>query len=1537
MKTKHLIAALAVVILVFSGFHSLQDSPFLKHLQASLDQYNERYPEETVYLHFDKSFFKPGEDIWFNAFVVNSNTHKPSSLSDVLYVELADPKGNVISKLELLLNGGVVHGDFRLDAVAPGGLYKVKSYTRWMKNFGEENNFSKEITVQKMITPRLLIKLDFEKESYGPADVVSAELTVRDLKNQPVRHGSIHYSIQVDGKNITRNEIQSDADGKANINFTLPSDLKTTDAILLAKINYAGIEESIARSVPIVLNKISISFFPEGGHMVEGIKNRIAFKALNEFEKGADVAGYIEDENRNIIGSFESFHMGMGAFDLVVKKQTKYFARIMKPAEMSSRVPLPTALQEGFSLQLDSIRDMATDWNIYAPQEGPAHFVAQVHGEIVFSRQIDLRKGKNSVSVSTHTFPGGIAMFTLFNNSGVEQCERLVFVNPKKQLSIQITPEKSVYRPGEKVEMEIKTWDENRKPIPAKISLAVVDDQLITFADDKQDNILSSLLVSNELRGEIQEPSFYFNPREAKAPKALDYLLMTQGWRRFTWREVLTGDHPVTWLPEKLKNVSGQLMRNDEGIEGEITLLELGNKRRVLSVKTTHDGHFHFKNTDPSVPLLLLTKKPGHIRIDKEGKIAVSFNDKEGTLWKPERVHDTATIAGNPQVARLEEAVEQGVIDLSMDADVQQLSEVIVTGYGYEKKKMVSASVETIYRGSLDKVNSPGVESSLQGQVAGIVVQPQSANPAARYGLTVRGINSVPGKSEPLYVVDGHPIAGSLNHNFTNGSMIGIEDIETVEVINSPEASALYGSRATNGAILITTASRIGYLNFYSERRASKYNSQYIQPRKFSTVREFYIPPPGGEDSDTRNDFRTTIYWNPEITTDEKGVAKVSFYNNDAISAFRATAEGITGNGLIGRSESVFTTQKPLSLDMRLPDFLGFEDVLRLPVSVKNETSSDMSAEISLVTTEELQVNESPQMTLNVAAGMAKVIWFTIIPRGVEGEFPLTIKAKSKGFEDEMHHKLNVRPAGFPVSLSFSGKDLQKTFTFNINEAEQGSLKAELNAFPDILSDLFTGAESILRQPYGCFEQVSSSNYPNVLALQFLQQSGQGRADTEQRALAYIKDGYKKLSAYEIKGGGFEWFGHPPAHEGLTAYGLIQFHEMKKVYSGVDEKMVNRTRDWLLSRRDNNGGFKQSTGKYGFSAATSRVNNAYLVYALAETGTKNISQEYDEAFMEAMKSGDDYRSALVANAAFSLDKIEDYRKLTERFKEKILAGLDKLKTEHSIVRSYGASLKVETVSLWALALMKPASPEFGLVQQCISELLESRVHGGFGSTQATALALKALTEYSRLVRTTRDDGEINILVNDQVADQQDYDKHENQKITLNGFQKKLAHNGDHAVTVLFNNTREALPYTLNLQWYSRTPDSHEECKLNIHTTLGAPSVKVNENVRLTVTLKNKTAEGLPMAVAVIGLPAGLSLQPWQLKEKQDKSEFDFYEILRDKLVLYYRELAPQASHTLNFDLKAEIPGSFTGAASSAYLYYTDEYKNWAKGNSIQVR
>jgi uncharacterized protein YfaS (alpha-2-macroglobulin family) len=553
------------------------------------------------------------------------------------------------------------------------------------------------------------------------------------------------------------------------------------------------------------------------------------------------------------------------------------------------------------------------------------------------------------------------------------------------------------------------------------------------------------------------------------------------------------------------------------------------------------------------------------------------------------------------------------------------------------------------------------------------------------------------------------------------------------------------------------------------------------------------------------------------------------------------------------------------------------------------------------------------------------------------GKVQLAIRFDGGTNKDAFTQEIDIQPKGFPTYFSVSAKEKEKSFSFTVNKAIPGSMKVQFSAYPDIISDLLSGIESILREPYGCFEQTSSSTYPNIMVLQYLKTRGMDTSVIAHRALKLIKTGYDRLKGFETSQNGFEWFGHAPGHLGLTAYGFMEFTDMQAVYDGVDEAMMDRTLKWILKHRDGKGNFKgDNFQKYSFGGTSDQVTNAYVVYALSEAGVDKIDTEYNQALNEALKSGDPYRMGLMANAAFNYKRTNDGNKLLEAIKNKINnKSWDEVSIETSFTRSYGKSLQVETASLFTMALLKSIGYDWNILEKSINFILSSRSYGSFGSTQATILALKALTAYSRESAQVNSDGEITIQINGSNAVSQSFSKGDKGKITLSGLEKYL-HDGSNNVVIRFYNTQSAMPYAFDASWNSSTPASHPDCKLLLTTSLSTRNTKVGETVRLNAKVQNMSTDGLPMTMAIIGIPSGLSLQPWQLKEIQEKGKVDFYEVNKNFLVLYYREMAPGEVKEINLDLRSEIAGTYKAPASCTYLYYTNEMKHWIDGEVVKI-
>ena len=596
------ITTLTIIFLILISnklVFSQEADSFFDKISTKLELYQNKKTPEKIYLHLDKTLYKPGDYIWFKVYLTNGTTHKLNPLSKIAYVELINPKGQIQETKTLIIENGTNYGFFVINEEAKGGLYKIRAYTTWMQNFKEPAIFEKEIIIQKVVTPNILLKLDFDKETYGAGQTVIADLLVKNLKNQPIQKHPVIANIYIDSKRFKKINLETDFEGKLDIKFDLPKDLSTTDVVLNVLIEYSLQKESISRTVPILLNNIDLMFFPEGGDLLAGTNNKLAFKALNEFGQPVDFEAVILDENNNIVQNFKSYYQGMGVCNFTPEKNKTYKAQIIKPEKLDTLFILPKAIDFGFILSLDTVTNNKIQLNIFSKTEQKTYLIATVRDKEYYHKKIDLISGNNKIDISTNDFPSGIVRITLFDKNEIPHCERLVYVGEKEPMKIELKLKKNDYSIEELTSLEIITTQNNKK-VSANLSLAIVDDKNLSFADDKQDNILSWFLMSSELKGKIYEPSFYFKKDEEKSKIALDLVLLTHGWRRFSWKEILNEQPTISFLPEQQRNVSGRVTRTKDsiGVKANVWLFELFNKERVAKVETTEDGYFLFTNVD---------------------------------------------------------------------------------------------------------------------------------------------------------------------------------------------------------------------------------------------------------------------------------------------------------------------------------------------------------------------------------------------------------------------------------------------------------------------------------------------------------------------------------------------------------------------------------------------------------------------------------------------------------------------------------------------------------------------------------------------------------------------------------------------------------------------------------------------------------------------------------------------------------------------------------------------------------------------------
>ena len=1444
------------------------------HLIAKLKKksslFMERLPEDRIYLQFDKPFYASGETIWFTVFVRDGELFKASGQSDLVYVDLISPKGTIERTITVIAKNGMAQGDFSLGTDVLGGIYKIKAYTNWQKNdiaiagsSSEKYGFEKEIQVQDIVLPNLKMKLDFVKKAYGPGDEVEAKIEINTNENKPLANYKLKYVANINGKQVVNEIAMTNLDGIKTVKFKLPENLISNDGLVNIVIDYNGSAESISRSIPIVLGNIDLVFFPEGGDIISGLQENIAFRALNEFNKPADIEGIVKDTDGKEVAKFSSFHMGMGAFSFKPVAGEKYIAVITKPEGIKKEYELPEALAKGYALSADNSVNTEITLNIESTESDELSIIGQVRGKIYYATAINVKPGQNKLVIPISNFPIGVAQFTLFDGKGIARAERLTFVNKNKQLHIDVRTDKDKYLPRENVKMTVSVVDDNGVPMPGNFSMSVVNDQLLSFADDRSGNVLSKMLLEYDIKDKVEEPSFYFDKTEKNADKALDYLLMTSGWRRFDWAKIINDVAPLLAYQPQRAIVSGQVMDAATGrpiANVDIKLASNGN-----TFKTDDQGKFIFNKIDLSqvegFNLSAANYRTQNQTVNAYGQNLVYYLYGNNYM---ENYYSSVPSSND----RILEVQSRNNPEAVMGA--APMKDRLMKNEGRQKDGMPLHSGKANFK----KDKDPQIAADFKIALAD---QKQEKNNAGM-DINENGKFKVKDdRSKRLEMADEEEDAG-INRQINNNGII-----------------------------------------YY---RAKQFAAPIYD--KQETIAE-------------RNDFRSTIYWNGNVETDRTGKKTVEFYNSDDISSFRATVEGFAADGMVGRTEKKYFTQLPFSLSIKIPVEVATADIVSIPVTLKNNTTKEIYGILDVSAPSTLKSLSTIEKLYTIAAGKAKTLYldYKVLPAIGEGDFSISFKAC--GLSDAFRQKIKTVSKGFPVNHSFSGNEIKSEYTFDINNIVEGSLNVHFTAFPSVVSDLMTGVEGILREPSGCFEQTSMSSYPNIMALDYMQTTGNTDTKTMAHAAELIDRGYKRLATFETSQKGYEWFGAAPAHQGLTAYGLMQFNDMKNVYNGVNNDMIDRTAKWLMSQKDGKGGWARNTIAYhSFGQISEDIMNGYIVYALTEAGYKDFNTELDHSTNKALETKDPYQIAMMANALIKSSDPRAENMMKQLLKTQNVDG-SFTGTTHSITYSQGQSLTVETTAIAIMAMLKKSSNYAVALNNAVKALVKTRSgYGVFGNSQGTVLALKALTEYAKQSKKIAEDGTIEIYSGNKKIAEQTYKAGETGTINIDSIGEYFAA-GKNTIKVKFVGTKTALPYSIGIDYNTSLPPSSPECNVVITTKLANKIAYVGETVRLSTTLKNCKNEGLPSTMCIVGIPAGMTAQPWQLKELQDKKVIAYYEVLGNNVIFYFRNMAPNELKEINLDLKAEMPGDYDAPASSAYLYYTNEFKSWCGMDKISIK
>jgi A-macroglobulin complement component len=384
----------------------------------------------------------------------------------------------------------------------------------------------------------------------------------------------------------------------------------------------------------------------------------------------------------------------------------------------------------------------------------------------------------------------------------------------------------------------------------------------------------------------------------------------------------------------------------------------------------------------------------------------------------------------------------------------------------------------------------------------------------------------------------------------------------------------------------------------------------------------------------------------------------------------------------------------------------------------------------------------------------------------------------------------------------------------------------------------------------------------------------------------------------------------------------------------VDLAMVDRSREWLLKQRDGKGGFERKRRALHTWIEDRDCSNAYILWALLESGQKGLEKEVSAVKSSAEGSQNSYVVALAANSLYLAGDRDGAKKQMERLVAKqgadgVIGG-----ATASIVGSSGDTLNIETTSLAVLAWLR--DPAYaGAVEKSLKYLADSCKNGRYGSTQSTVLALRAIVAYDRARAHPKSPGSVRVYVDGQpVGSALAFDPSTQGAIKLPDISELLG-KGAHEIALKMQDGG-SMPYSIGVNYNALVPDSSKDCKLGLETRLAKNHVTEGEIVEVEATVTNRTGETVPTPMAIVGLPGGLEPRHDQLKELVKKHTIDAYEVIGRDVVLYWRGIEGGKKVRVPLSLVVAIPGTYTGPASRAYLYYSDEHKTWTDGLKVTI-
>lgn len=1521
--------------------------------------------QENITITLDKGIYKPGDTVNFRALLTSKEKDEP--IEKDVNVCIYDGNDNKVYNENVKTSEyGILSGTFSLADEVNSGIYKIVVKTN-------TNETTKSFKVNPYINPKYGVKIDFDKQNYLVGDTAIININAKYFFGEGVSEAK--YTVYINDK-VYKN-LTADEQGNASLEYKIRGAKTYTVKVEATDSSNYFLEET--NTFIAGTDIFEVELLPEYGKLVEGNKNDVYVFTSNP--DGKPIKTYVTISSDNYTKQIATDENGIGKFSIDIdaiqnnyyssNQKTKIFqvnAVNMSGEEVKKNINLSVEnknllvstdkvkYEQGEDIKINMSSPLENTKNIYLFKNDKLIKMISTDSSET-NVNLDDTYGIIDIYVTQKSGNQSSYYYSKSSQYNTNSYKKTIFIKPTKELNININTDKQEYEPGDNITISFGTTDENNNNVDSALLVSMLDNSILNLADNDLsiDNIklaLSDLSFSDEL----DAATLYSCIIDDKSEQTMMGLLLKQDERDI--------------------NVSETSMYNHEEEERAAIISILAITAITITIIIYLCAKFHkFRNfMNHALNMIIYTLTVVILSVCIIENLFWRTVDYSWGIFCITVVLCVATYIA--WISKLNNKIFRTSISIIISFIIFMISLILINIFEIaiaiaiaiillalaflilifaillkinETRKLkidkyinkISKEITYVYKyiGALIISIIIGFIAQAITNISEIII-PISIISTYFFNYLFNKLvkqdeyEDAKKKHFSFYIIIVLAIIGILTVgyfiiNALRSSMSGLISSSTDMSIDSGTGGidSIMPDDMMGSTDNITSSSGglSGILGNASDFISSGSSKEELNISNDNLTTQTVV------DDNIRDVFLESMCFIPELVTTD-GSAKLDLKLSDNITTWTIQTVGNTKDGKIGYGMlDTVKVFKEFFVDFELPKNLVETDKVSIPVTVYNYTKNSINTTLKIKEDEWFTLDKN-DINVTVEAEETKMVYIpiTILKNG---NYKFRVEATNNSLTDIVEKELDISPKGYKVEKVVSTGSLENNVSEDIlilEDIVQNTASAKVKIYASTMAQSIEGMENIFRMPTGCFEQISSSLYPNILALKYLEDNGIVNEELKTKAISYISSGYQKLLTYEVKGesGGYSLYGKSPAETVLTAYGLMELTDLKKVYN-VDESVINYMTNFLYKKQNANGSFAITGSHVG--GAGSRENlalNAYIIWALSESDSKNekLSKSIEYLKSKLNDVDDNYTLALIANSLVNVED-KEVNNVIKRLVNNINLDGNNAYITSNIKDYYGSrsnNQTIQTVALTSMALSK-TSNYISTNKLLINYLISKKdTRGTWYSTQATILALKALNALKE--KNKLDNQTITVRVN---SDEQKIEIKDNPlelyELTFNNLEKENKLNIDMEKGSAYYEVIEEYYVP-----YEKVDTSSDDIEITVEAN---NNLKVNEVLDAKVKLINKRTEDIYNGMVTIAIPQGFTVVEESLMLLESKGIIEKYETSYTSVNIYLRNFAISEIVDLNIKFRAAYPVEITGLTIKAYDYYNPEIE----GKTIPIQ